>query len=126
MKLSLVSIERDGVVRVSSEGNITCEDFRAEGKNPLESVLGASWSNNRVILDLDRTNYIDSSAIGWLIDTSKRFKQAGGALAVHSVRPAVRQVLELLKVERIVPLAHTESAARELVAGGLASTAGGK
>jgi len=118
MRLSLVSIDKDGVVRVACQGNITCDDFRTEAKNPLETVLGATWSNNRVILDLDRTPYIDSSAIGWLIETSRKFKDAGGALAVHSVRPAVRQVLELLKVGRIVSLAQTEIAARQLIAGG--------
>jgi hypothetical protein len=54
MKLSLVSIEKDGVVRVASDGNITCEDFRvADGKNPVEGVLGQTWSNNRVLLNLE-------------------------------------------------------------------------
>ncbi len=116
MKLSLLSIDRDGVVRVASEGNITCDDFRTDGnKNPLESVLGTSWPTTRVLLDLDKTNYIDSSAIGWLIDASKKFKQGGGALAVHSIRPTVKQVLDLLKVSRVVPMADTEPAAREML-----------
>ena len=41
MKLTLVSIEKDGLIRVASDGSITSEDFKAEGKNPLEDVLGA-------------------------------------------------------------------------------------
>jgi hypothetical protein len=35
MKLSLVSIEKEGLIRVATDGNITSNDFQADGKNPL-------------------------------------------------------------------------------------------
>ena len=116
MKLSLVSIERDGVIRVASEGNITSADFQADGPNPLHALLGQTWSSNRVLLNFDRTNYIDSTAIGWLISCHKEFRANGGTLVVHSVQPQVRQVLDLLKIGKVVPLAENEAAARAMVA----------
>ena len=121
MKLSLVSIEKDGVVRVASEGNITCEDFRsAEHRNPLEGVLGQTWSNNRVLLNLEKTQYVDSSGIGWMIELAKKFRDNGGALAIHGIRPSVKQIFDLLKVSRVVPIAENEAAARELLLTGAA------
>ena len=118
MKLTLTSIEKDGIVRVAADGNITTADFDSSGKNPLESLLGVTWFTNRVLLNLDRTDYIDSSAIGWLIGTHKAFKEGGGTLVVHSLQPAVKQILTVLKIGRVVPLVADETEARALAIGG--------
>ena len=104
MKLQLVSIERDGLVKIATQGNITSADIDAAGPNPLEKILGKNWSQMRVLLDLNDTQYIDSSAIGWLIGSGKHLREGGGTLVVYGVQPAVRQVLDLLKVGRVVPL----------------------
>src|SRR2546421_7257793 len=103
MKLTLVSIEKDGIVRVAADGNITAADFDASGKNPLETLLGITWFTNKVLLDMSKTDYIDSSAIGWLIGCHKSFKDGGGTLVVHHVQPSVRQILDVLKIGKVVP-----------------------
>jgi anti-anti-sigma factor len=115
MKLSLVSIEKNGLVRVAAEGNITTQDFSSSDKNPLEKLLGVTWFTNKVMLDLDRTDYIDSSAIGWLIGSQRAFKDGGGMFVVHSIQPAVRQILELLKIGKVVPLVADEAEARKKI-----------
>ena len=116
MKLKLVSIEKDGIVRVAADGNITTADFHGNADNPLQQVLGANWFTTRCLLDLGQTDYIDSSAIGWLIGSQKAFKQGGGALVVHSVQPSVKQILDLLKIERVVPICADEAQARATLA----------
>ena len=118
MKLSLVSIEKEGFIRVATEGNITGTDFQSgDNKNPLEQLLGMTWSNNKVLLNMERTQYIDSTAIGWLISCHKEFKAHGGTFVVHSVQPQVRQVLDLLKIGKVVPILENEAAARAYVIG---------
>ena len=117
MKLSLVSIDKDGLIRVAADGNITSGDFSADGDNPLRQLLGETWSSNRVVLNLARTNYVDSSAIGWLIGTSRAFRTGGGAFAIHSVQPAVRQIMDVLRVQKVVPTADDENAARQIALG---------
>ncbi len=117
MKLSLVSIEKEGFIRVATDGNITSTDFLADGKNPLEQIMGQTWSGNKVLLDMDKTNYIDSTAIGWLISCHKEFKNKGGVFVVHSVQPAVKQVLDLLKIGKVVPIMDNEAAARAFAIG---------
>lgn len=118
MKLNLISIEREGFVRVASDGNITAGDFVPEAKNPMENLLGANWAAQRVLLNLDQTSYIDSSAIGWLIQCQKEFRTKGGGMVVHNVRPGVKQMLELLKIGRIVPMCDNELAAKTLLLNG--------
>jgi anti-anti-sigma factor len=118
MKLSLVSIEKDGLVRVAAEGPITAADFHTGERNPFEAVLGENWRGSRALLNMTDVTYIDSSAIGWLIGSSKSFKDGGGSLVIHSVQPGVRQILDVLKIGRIVPLVENEPAAREMALGG--------
>lgn len=115
MKISLNGIEPSGVVKLAAEGQVTATDFDASGKNPIEAVLGPAWTTFRVLLDLGSVSYIDSSAIGWLIGTQKAFRDKGGSFAVYRVQPAVKQVLDLLKVGRVVPLCENEQTARTAV-----------
>lgn len=119
MKLTLLSIEKDGIIRIASEGPILAGDFDPVGRNPLEAVLGVTWSSMKVLLSFEKTDYVDSSAVGWLIATQKAFKQNGGALIVHSIQPSVKQIFDLLKIGKVVPLVSDESEARELAIGGV-------
>lgn len=127
MKLHLLSIERDGVVKIATQGNVTSADLDAAGPNPMEQILGKNWYQSRVLLDMSDTQYIDSSAIGWLIGSAKQLKDGGGRLVVYGVQPAVRQVLDLLKVGRVVPLVEDEVGARQVVddAGGSGGSGSG-
>ena len=110
-RLTLTSIDKDGIIRVAAEGPITYEGVITE-RNPLAALLGETWSSNRVLLNLEKTHFVDSAAVGWLIATHKEFKARGGKLIVHSIRPPVRQVLDLLKVGKMVTFADNEDAAR--------------
>jgi anti-anti-sigma factor len=103
-KLSLIAIEKDGYIRVAATGPIISTDLPSDAPNLFEAVLGANWTTQRVLLDLDRAAYIDSCAIGWLISSHQKLKAAGGSLALHSIRPAVLQLLRLLKVDRVIAI----------------------
>jgi anti-anti-sigma factor len=114
MKLTIVSIERDGIVRVASDGSITAPDF-AGGRNPFESLLGQNWAGTRILLNVEKSDYIDSSAVGWLISSQKTVRAAGGGLVLVNVNPGVKQILDLLKVGRVVPIVGTEDEGRKLL-----------
>ena len=114
--LTLISIGKDGVVLVAAGGDITTAEVSSE-RNPFESLLGANWFANRVVLDLGKTGYVDSSGIGWLIATNKQFKANGGALAVCSIGMRVRQLLDMLKVSKVVTMVPDEAAARQFITG---------
>ena len=113
--LNLISIDRDGLVRVATQGDLTAAGVRPGGRNPLESLLGANWPAHWVLLDLGRTHFLDSAAIGWLLTSQRRLRAGGGGLAVHSAPPRVRQMFDLLRLERALPVFADEAAAREHV-----------
>jgi stage II sporulation protein AA (anti-sigma F factor antagonist) len=109
MQLTLVSSENN-VVRLQCEGSISQEGFKA-GSDPLEDLLGAECYDRKVLLNLERTHYIDSSGIGWLMGRNKQFRQHGGRMVLHSIPPMVSQVLQLLRMGMVLELATDESTA---------------
>jgi anti-anti-sigma factor len=119
MKVSLLSIEKAGYVRLGIEGDITSHDFLdSDGKNPLEGALGPGWASNNILLSLEQTHFIDSSAIGWLIDCQRGSKSAGGTLVLHSAPPRVADLFNMLKLRSALNLQDNESAARDFLAVG--------
>jgi anti-anti-sigma factor len=112
MKLSLLSIEKDGLIRIAAQGEITSRTFQPDQGNPLSEVMGASWASSRVLLSFENVPYIDSFAVGWLLSTNREFASNGGKLVIHSIRPSVSQIFDLLKISRVMTFAESEQAAR--------------
>jgi anti-anti-sigma factor len=112
MKLTIRS-QDDSVVRLSCEGAIRQIPL-APGHDPLEELLGADAFRRRVLVDLEKADFIDSSGIGWMIVCQKHFVQAGGKLVFHSAPPLVQQVFDLLQLQRVLNVAADEAAARAL------------
>ena len=112
-KLKLISIDPDGVVRVESPGDFAAGDFSPHAMNAFEVILGKTWAKQWVLLDMSRTHFVDSAAIGWLLTSQRQFRDSGGGLAIHSAPPRVRQMFELLRLEMMLPLLPDEQAARE-------------
>lgn len=111
MQVQLVSIEPDGVVRLAAEGAMTASDMAGDDRHLLAGTVGEHWANNRVVLNLSRTDYIDSTAIGWLLSCKKQFDANGGRFVLHSIPPSVQQIFDILKVGRVLPLAGDEAEA---------------
>jgi len=118
VNISLVAIEKEGVVKLAASGSITAANFDASGKNPLERILGQNWSGFRVMLDMKAATYIDSSAIGWVLASVKAFNAGGGMLVLHDVPLQIRQVFDLLHIGKILPIAQNTASAREMILGG--------
>jgi anti-anti-sigma factor len=112
--MRLVVQHRDGdVVHVACEEDITLYDFRT-GENPLEKALGEGCFRQKVVLSLQKSCFIDSAGIGWLVMCHKRFREAGGCLVVHSIPPMVNHVFELLGLVDVLNMANDEAHAEAL------------
>ena len=75
-----------GDTSVAATGPIISVDLPTDAPNPFEAVLGASWTTQRVLLDLDRAAYIDSCAIGWLMSSASAVSAPTDNLARWSSR----------------------------------------
>jgi anti-anti-sigma factor len=110
--LSLTKVDTHGIVHVTTSGDIAGTDLSDGPANPFHVLLGPDWAVKRVILAMEHTSYIDSAAVGWLIMCQREFKKSGGALVLFNVPESVRQVLGLLKIQKLIPMAADEASAR--------------
>jgi anti-anti-sigma factor len=110
MKLTLLSSDPN-LVHILCSGEINYEELPT-GSEPLQQILGADCYSKKVLLNLEKAPHIDSVGVGWLVRCHRNFKDAGGLLILHSARPAVRQVFEILNLTSILNIADHEEAAR--------------
>ena len=54
------------------------------------------------VVDLGRTEYIDSSALGMLLMLHDRAKQSGAAVSVRNCGESVRRVLEIARLDKVM------------------------
>jgi anti-anti-sigma factor len=116
MKLTLLPLQNDELVRVRWEGPISLRG-RPAGHDPLQELLGPQCFGHKVILNLEKAVGIDTSGVSWLMHTQKRFAQAGGRLILCGIPPVVSEVLELLRLTDLIDAAPTEADARDLALG---------
>ncbi len=87
--------ERDGVtiLHVTGEINInTSPDLR----KAFEKNTG-----KKVIVDLEKVNYIDSSGLATLVEMLKKVKNQGGSLGLAGMTDKVRSLFEITKLDKL-------------------------
>jgi anti-anti-sigma factor len=116
MNLTVIS-DDNSVVHVQCAGKISQDDF-PNGTEPLEGLLaGRGGFGRKVLLNLERATFIDSSGISWLLICHKHSLQQGGCLVVHSVPPLIDQVIQLVKLPRVMHFAGDAAGARAIALG---------
>jgi anti-anti-sigma regulatory factor len=66
-------------------------------------------------LSLAEITVIDTAHVSWLVVLHKRFRQSGGRLVLHSLRPQVVEMLRSVRFELVLDIAENEAAALELL-----------
>ena len=63
----------------------------------------------RLVVDLNDTGFIDSTAIGVLVGARKRLSDAGGSLVVVCDNDEVRSIFETVGLENVIALHRSEA-----------------
>jgi anti-sigma B factor antagonist len=91
-------------------------DNTAEFKGDIAPVLEA---NTKVVLDLSRVRFIDSSGLGCFLSCLRKVMARGGDLKLCGMSKQVRAVFELVRMHRILEIHNTrEEAIRAFQRGG--------
>ncbi len=115
MQLKLDS-QLEGICHLSLAGKIsqTAVDGHAD---ELGRLLGSANMNQKILVSLQHTDYIDSSGIGWLLATDRKIRDCGGRLILHSVPLDIQHVFGLMKLQVVLKIAkdkqHATSIATE-------------
>ena len=83
---------------ISFEGEIDLH----ESPNVRESLRPLIEKKSaRVYVDMSEVSYIDSSGLAVLIDAMQRIANYGGKFGLIAIRPAVRTVLEIARLDQV-------------------------
>jgi len=95
------------VVRLAGELDVhTAEGFKREVSRALEKTRVS-----RLVLNLKKVSFIDSSGLGAILGRYKAMSQRGGRLIIVSPSRPVRPVLKLSGLHGIIPFFSSEGAA---------------
>jgi anti-anti-sigma factor len=114
MQVKLANTEA-GIFTIQFEGDITHIDL-ATGIDPLTNLLGPGVFSAKVIFNMERAGFIDSSGLGWLIGCHKKFKELKGGMVLVNVPPVIRDMLSLMKLNRVLTIAEDAEKAKVLLA----------
>ncbi len=113
MQLQLDSDDGD-LVRISASGRITQAELASEG-DLITQMVGDNIYSRPLLLNLEGTDFLDSSGVGWLLVCHKRFREGGGVLVIHTVPPLIAKTLQVLRMDLVLHLAEDEAQAAQIV-----------
>jgi anti-sigma B factor antagonist len=89
-------------------------DNRGEVRQRVRAQLEQGRAT--VVVDLSRTEYVDSAGLGTLVLLNKEARAAGGCLVLAGLSDHVRDLLRLVRLDEVFTIAATvEDAARVAV-----------
>ncbi len=78
-------------------------------KESLQPLIEAK--TKRVFVDLGEVSYIDSSGLALFIEAMQRIQAYGGFFALYGLRPAVRSIFEIARLDQVFRLFPDRDAA---------------
>ncbi|MCG3175781.1 MAG: putative anti-sigma factor antagonist [Candidatus Omnitrophica bacterium] len=102
-------IQRDGVnvFQVNGEINISTSP---ELRKSFETQ-----PSKKIVVDLEKVSYIDSSGLATLVEILKKTKMQGGSLGLSGLSEKVRSLFEITKLDKLFSIHPTLDAAVEKV-----------
>ena len=107
----------EGVVEVSVSGEVDLYTAPALKAALQEAIDGGG---RRILVDLTKATFIDSTTLGVLIGAVKRLRPLGGEVAIACQDPNIRKIFAITLLDRIFEIFPGTDAAIERPAHGRA------
>ena len=89
------------------------QSIQAIGDQLFELV--DSEGRKKMVLNFTNVEYLSSAALGKIIALNNRVKKAGGKLALCKIRPDIKEVFTITKLDKIIKIVDDEQAAIQAV-----------
>ncbi len=90
---------KDSYAEVKADGRLNMVSAAKLREFVTDMIAGGF---NRIVMNLERTAFMDSSGLGALIGCLKAARQSGGDLRIAAVQPQVKMVLQLTSMDKIL------------------------
>jgi len=106
MALEIHEREREGIVILDLEGRITAGEEAGLLRDTLRRL--AESGHNRIILNLEKVDYIDSTGLGALVMGYTTLRKAGGALKLLNLSRRNIELIVFTKLETVFEIFDDE------------------
>ncbi len=89
----------ESFTEVTADGRLNMTSAPALREFVTQVLAGGS---TRIVVNLEKTAFMDSSGLGALIGCLKAARQAGGDLRIAAVQPQVKMVLQLTSMDKVL------------------------
>ncbi len=79
-------------------------------KGKMEELI--RQQNGRILVDLTKVTYIDSSGLAFFIECLQRIGAYGGKLGLFGLQPTIQHIFEIARLDQVLHIYSDEKAAR--------------
>jgi anti-sigma B factor antagonist len=108
-KLKTSTRQVDGVTIVDLSGRITLGEASVVVRDVINDLMGKG--NKKILLNLGKVDYIDSSGIGVLVSGFSTVRGQGGELKLVNLSKRIRDLLNITKLYSLFDVKDDEAAA---------------
>jgi anti-sigma B factor antagonist len=98
-----------GIVVLAISGTMTMGNQVQKFEWDVEALI--KNGHNRIVLDMSRTTYLDSSAVGILVACHGKTRESGGELRLAGITDRVKMILTMTGVDQVLHLHPTNDEA---------------
>jgi anti-anti-sigma factor len=114
--LTLIVVHQVAVSLVGSASVVLASgELDAFAAPDLASDLAAVRESERVVLDLSRVSFMDSTVLGLVVRVTRELTETDARVRIVLPSGSARRIFEITALDTVLPIAETrESALREL------------
>lgn len=109
VKMEATTRQLEGVTIVDVVGRITLGEGNVVIREIVRDLL--EKGNRKIILNLGRVDYVDSSGVGELVRTYTTIRNQGGQLNLVNLSKRVQELLQMTRLHMVLPIAADEASA---------------
>ena len=94
-----------GVIVLALSGSMTMGNQLQQLESSIQELT--KNNQNRIVLDMSKITYLDSSAIGMMVGCHGSLRTSGGQLRLAGVTPRVAAVFKMTGVDKVLSLDPT-------------------
>ncbi len=87
--------QQDGVTIIQVNGEINIST------SPALKKIFEKEPSKKIVVDLEKVSYIDSSGLATLVEVLKRARSQGGALGLAGMSDKVKSLFEITKLDKL-------------------------
>lgn len=94
-------------IKISQAGDVTTvridDRLEADTVQELRDAMSrlAGEGNNKVVLDLGKVSFVDSSGLGCIVSVLRQFRQNDGDIKLACITDSIRPLIEIVRLHRV-------------------------